>query len=118
VPDNWKENLPIVIFNSISEQLEYDILFVALADYGKREQTETEHLRQILIHLKFRKWQPLLDSQLVERWLVEKGMVHDKERYLLDLLCQKLYQKKILRPSINTLEAIVGNIREVLMKET
>lgn len=118
VPDNWKEKLPPAIFNAICEQLGYNISLTTLKDYGKREQTQTEHLRQILIHLKFRKWQPLLDNQVVEQWLVEKGMVHDKERYLLDLLCQKLYRKKILRLSIGTLEAMVGNIREILVKET
>lgn len=118
VPDNWKQKLPIVIFNSISEQLGYDIPFVALADYGKREQTQTEHLRQVLIYLKFRKWQPLLDTQTIQEWLVEKGMVHDKERYLLDMLCRKLYQEKILRPSIGTLEALIGGIRDTLAEET
>jgi hypothetical protein len=118
IPYNWKEKLPTIIFNFIAEQLGYNIPATILIDYGRREQTETEHLRQILIYLKFRKWQPLLDSQVMEQWLIEKGMIHDKERYLLDLLCQKLYQEKILRPSISTLEAIVGNIKESLVKET
>lgn len=118
VPDNWKEKLSSTIFNFIGEQLKYNISLATLTDYGRREQTQTEHLRQILIYLKFRKWQPLLDSHVMEQWLIEKGMVHDKERYLLDLLCQKLYQEKILRPSIGTLEAIVGGIRETLAEET
>jgi len=118
VPDNWKSKLPEDIFDFVSGQLSHKIPFVDLTDYGKREQTETEHLGKILAYLDFRKWQPLFDVQVVEKWLVEKGMEHDKERYLLDLLCQKLYSDKILRPSIGTLEAIVGGIREKLEKET
>ena len=118
VPNNWKEKLPVSIFDFVSNQLLRHIPIAALVDYGKREQTETEHLGKILSHLNFRKWQPLFDVDVVEKWLVEKGMVHDRERYLLDLLCQKLYSEKILRPSIRTLEEIVGGIRETLEKET
>ena len=44
VPDNWKKKLPKVIFHFISGQLGYKIRFTVLSDYGKREQTETEHL--------------------------------------------------------------------------
>jgi hypothetical protein len=98
--------------------LGYNILPAELSGYGRREQTETDHLQKILAHLNFRKWQPLFDVHVVEKWLVEKGMVHDKERYLLDLLCQKLYSEKILRPAIGTLAEIVGRIREKLEKET
>jgi hypothetical protein len=118
VPDNWKDRLPASIFDFVSGQLPHNIPFVVLANYGKRQQTETEHLGKILAHLNFRKWQPLFDVHVVEKWLVEKGMVHDRERYLLDLLCQKLYSEKILRPSTGTLEDIVGRIREKLEKET
>ena len=118
VPNNWKEKLPGNIFDFVSEQLPQNIPIASLSDYGKREQTETEHLGKILDHLNFRKWQPLFDVQVVEKWLVEIGMVHDRERNLLDLLCQKLYSEKILRPSIGTLEEIVGGIQETLEKET
>jgi TnpA family transposase len=118
VPDHWKEKLPESIFDFISGQLGYGILFADLSDYGKREQTETDHFRKILDHLKFRRWQPLFDGRITEEWLVEKGMVHDRERYLLDLLCRKLHDGKILRPSTGTLEAAVGGIRDVLVKET
>ena len=118
VPDILKDRLPASIFDFVSGQLSHNIPFVVLSDYGRRQQTETEHLGKILAHLNFRKWQPLFDVHVVEKWLVEKGMVHDRERYLLDLLCQKLYSEKILRPSIGTLEEIVGGIRERLEKET
>jgi hypothetical protein len=108
VPNNWKEKLPENIFDFVSAQLQYNIPVAALADYGKREQTETGHLGKILVHLNFRKWQPLFDIHVIEKWLVKKGMVHDRERYLLDLLCHKLYNEKILRPSVGTLEAILS----------
>jgi len=118
IPNNWKTKLPESIFDFVSWQLQYNIPVAVLSDYGKRQQTETEHLGKILAHLNFCKWLPLFDNHVAEKWLVEKGMVHDKERHLLDLLCQKLYNEKILRPSIGTLEEIVGGIRESLDKET
>ncbi|WP_162074352.1 Tn3 family transposase, partial [Chryseobacterium fistulae] len=119
VPIDWKEKVPIEIFSFITKQLGYNnITCSILLEYGKREQTETEHLRQILIYVGFRKWQPLLDTPDFEEWLIEKGMEHDKERYLLNILCQKLYQEKILRPSIGTLEVLVAGIRELLAQET
>ena len=56
----------------------------------------------------------MIDEPILEKWLIEQGMEHDNERYLLDILCRKIQQDKILRPSIGTLEALVGGIREHL----
>lgn len=45
-------------------------------------------------------------------------MEHDNERWLLEKLCLKLQFGEILRPSIGTLERIVGGIDERLHEET
>jgi hypothetical protein len=59
-----------------------------------------------------------MDELLIEPWLIEQGMEHDNERWLLETLCEKLYQEKILRPAITTLERMVGGIEEQLHQET
>jgi TnpA family transposase len=118
IPNGWKETLPIFIYNFIVNELRLECSFNQFLGYGKREQTETDHLIQILKHLKFRKWQALIDEPLMEKWLVEQGMEHHDERYLLAILCKKLHQEKILRPAIGTLEALVANIGEQLEMET
>jgi TnpA family transposase len=54
----------------------------------------------------------------MEQWLVQRGLERDNERHLLEILCQKLHQEKILRPAIGALERIVGGIKERLHEET
>jgi hypothetical protein len=118
VPNTWKENLSMLFFDFIIKELGIEFSYVQLLEYGKREQTQTEHLNQILKYLQFRKWQPLIDEPIFEQWLVQQGMEHDNERYLLVMLCEKLHREKILRPAIGTLESLVAGIRERLEVET
>ena len=56
----------------------------------------------------------MIDEPIFEKWLIEQGMEHDNERYLLAILCEKLHRAKILRPAIGTLETLVAGIREQL----
>ena len=86
-----------------------------LLEYGNRPATRTEHLQQILKHLDYRRWQPIMDEPVIEKWLIERGMEHDNERWLLEKLCQKLHREKILRPAISALERIVASINERLI---
>lgn len=118
LPVLWQKTVPKEIFKFISNDLKLEHPYLDLESYGHREKTRTSHLQEILAYLKFRKWQPLYDIPIIEEWLIEKGMEHDKERYLLESLCHKLYQEKIIRPSISTLESIIGKVQELLIKET
>jgi TnpA family transposase len=118
LPTLWQTETDIAIIHFVAKGLKIDPLMVRLGDYGKRDKTRTKHLQQILKHLNFRKWQPLIDEPTFEKWLIERGMGHENERYLLDSLCQKLHQERVYRPAIGTLESIVGGIRELLELET
>ena len=89
-----------------------------LTDYGQRAMSRSFHLQQILKYLQYRRWEPIMDEPALEKWLIERGMEHDNERWLVDKLCQKLNYDKILRPAIGTLERIVGGISERLNEET
>lgn len=118
--DGWKARIPYNMVTFVSHQLESGSDAPVTADlinYGSRAMTRSFHFQQILRHLNFRKWQPM-DESLFEKWLIHQGMEHDNERYLLNKLCQKLQQDKILRPSIGTLERVIGGIYELLQAET
>ena len=78
VPNTWKESLSMLFFDFIIKELGIEFSYAQLLEYGKREQTETEHLNQILKYLQFRKWQPLIDEPIFEQWLVQQGMELDE----------------------------------------
>ena len=109
--DNWKILIAENIGEFMASQMrikEFDKNL--LNDYGQRAMSRSFHLQQILKYLQYRRWEPILDEPIIEKWLLERGMEHDNERWLLDKLCQKLHYDKILRPAINTLERMVGSM--------
>lgn len=117
--DDWKTLIVENIGEFIASQLgmtEFEKKL--LNDYGQRAMSRSFHIQQILKYLQYRRWEPILDEPAIEKWLIERGMEHDNERWLLDKLCQKLHYDKILRPAIGTLERIVGSISERLNEET
>lgn len=63
------------------------------------------------MHLGWRRWQPLLDTPVLEAWLLERALEHDQERVLLELACQRLRQQQLVRPSVVEL---VEHLRPVL----
>ena len=115
LPDKWQQQIPVNVAEKICVQLNSNIELLPL--YGHRDATRTEHLQVILKYLKFRRWQPL-DEIWLSPWLLNNGMEHDNEPILLSQVCLKLLQEKILRPSIGTLERIVGSLDEQLHQET
>jgi TnpA family transposase len=88
-----------------------------LALYGEREQTRTDHLQQIQAYLGFRKVDTLELRDLVQ-WLVERAIEHDKPTLLFQLVCEKLYRDKIIRPGVTRIEKIVATARRKAQKET
>ena len=117
LPEGWNIQVNNDWISFIMEQLKIPVNH-SLLEYGNRPATRTEHLQQILKHLDYRRWQPIMDEPVIEKWLIERGMEHDNERWLLEKLCQKLHREKILRPAISSLERIVASINERLHEET
>jgi hypothetical protein len=116
---SWENQVSEKIVHFVAQQLygeETEI--ISLSEYTNWASLRTRHLQQILKYLQYRRWEPILDEPIIEKWLLERGMEHDNERWLLDKLCQKLHYDKILRPAINTLERMVGSIGERLNEET
>ena len=91
LPEGWNIQINNDWINFIMEQLKIDTN-PNLLEYGNRPATRTGHLQQIMKHLNYRRWQPIMDEAIIEKWLIERGMEHDNERWLLEKLCQKLYR--------------------------
>lgn len=113
----WKQQVPDNVAEFIISQLDVALQIDQIKRYGSRTMTRSSHLQSILKYIKFRKWQPI-DEPVFEKWLIEQGMGHNNQRWLLEKLCAKFLQDKILRPSISTLERVVGSIDEQLHQET
>lgn len=105
LPEDWFEQVPPPVAAFVGQQL--GIAPDALATYGERAATRSEHLQLVLRHLGYRKWQPL-DSPGLEVWLLERALEHDQPRLLLQAACQKLHQDRLLRPAISVLELLVS----------
>lgn len=119
LPEKWPAQISSQIIEYVSDLLRIDIILTEdMLEYGSRQATRSIHFQQVLKHLNFRRWQPLIDEPHIEKWLVERGMEHDNERFLLERLNEKLYNDKILRPSITALERIIGGVDERLNEET
>ena len=117
IPD-WDIQIDEKTLRLVTQQLYNDGEVITLSEYSKWTNSRSRHLQQILKYLQYRRWEPILDEPIIEKWLLERGMEHDNERWLLDKLCQKLHYDKILRPAINTLERIVVGVGERLNEET
>ena len=120
LPPNWENQVSPTIVEFVLNQIYSSNLqdVLLLKEYGKWGNVRTEHPQQILKYLDYRRWQPIMDEPVIEKWLIERRMEHDNERWLLEKLCQKLHREKILRPAIGTLERMVGSIGERLNEET
>src|SRR5207237_4050476 len=85
--------------------------------YGNRIKTRTEHLQEIQKHLGFHIVNQV-ELEILSRWLLDRALEHDKPSLLLQLLCEKLYQEKIVRPGITRLEKMIATARSQAQAET
>jgi hypothetical protein len=76
--------------------LQLGVPTLALAQYGDREHTRTDHLREIEAYLGFRDARPA-DFEALLAWLVERALEHDRPLTLLHITCEWLRQEKIVR---------------------
>lgn len=115
VPERWWTQVPAGPLDFVAAQLPVEAgVFVT---YGLREATVYEHFQQVLVYLGWRRWQPLLDTPVLETWLLERALEHDNERVLLELACQRLRQQ-LVRPSVVELERLIGSLVERAHTET
>lgn len=82
----------------------------SLDNYGKHESTLYQHQQMILRHLSFRRASPL-DLILLEAWLLDRALEHDKPKLLFELACDYLRRNRIVRPGVTQLIRLVGTAR-------
>lgn len=113
-PDDLS-TVPASVIRYVAGQLGVPPETVAL--YGGREQTRTDHLREIQRYLGFRKaGTPELNA--LSSWLVGQALEHDQPKFLLRAACEKLQQEQVVRPGISILERLVATARAQADDET
>jgi len=100
------------IISHVAKQLQ--IRPQQLGNYGKRDQTRTDHTQSIMQYLHFRKADIAYFHSLIA-WLTERALEHDKPLLLLKLCCEKLRLDKVIRPGIAILEGITNMELEDLL---
>ena len=105
VPDDVKA-APAVAVARLSEKL--GIPVGELRRYGAREQTRTDHLRDVAAHLGWRqvdspRWKDL------EEFLFARAMEHDSPKLLFRQACEYLSSSRLVRPGVvNILERVAA----------
>ena len=88
-----------------------------LVDYGSREQTRTDHLREVARYLGWRlagefQWREL------DEFLFARAMEHDPPKLLFRLGCEYLASSRVIRPGVVTVLMRVAAAREKSRAET
>src|SRR5664279_2029813 len=89
----------------------------ALAGYGVREQTRTDHLREVSAFLGWRAGAEVEFKEL-DQFLLARAMEHDSPSLLFQLACEHLRSSRLIRPGPVWLLERVATAREAAKAET
>ncbi|WP_150136201.1 DUF4158 domain-containing protein [Streptomyces hyaluromycini] len=114
VPDDVPAAPPAAV-GRLARQL--GLAVADLAGYGEREQTRTDHLRQVA---EFLSWKPakVLELKELDEFLLARAMEHDSPSLLFRLGCEYLRAAKVIRPGVVSLLEKVATAREAAERET
>lgn len=116
IPANLQQTaLPPGVVEYLARQLKIDPQ--RYQEYGKRENTRFGHARKARELLKFKEVDEASRAQLAD-WLVERALEHDAPLVLLRELIAHLYSRKLVRPGLTTLEAMVVQARQLAKQRT
>ncbi len=106
---------PAAVVARLSERLGVPV--GALRGYGAREQTRTDHLREIAGYLGWRtvdgpRWKEL------EEFLFARAMEHDSPKLLFRQACEYLSSSRLVRPGVVKILERVAAARERAREET
>ena len=107
-------SVPSQVIDFAASQI--DVESEQLSVYGEREQTRSDHRRQIEKYLGYRS-ATQDELQLATEWLMMRSLEHDRPILLLQLLCEHLQTERIVRPGLTILEKMVGAAREQAERE-
>ena len=114
VPDDVAA-APAAVVARLSEKL--GIPVGELRGYGAREQTRTDHLREVAAYLG---WQALDEPRWkdLEEFLYARAMEHDSPKLLFRLACEYLSSSRLVRPGVVSILERVASARERAREET
>lgn len=114
VPDEVS-TAPAAAVSRLAERLE--IAAGELAGYGLREQTRTEHLREVVAYTGWRVIDELGWKELDE-FLFARAMEHDSPKLLFRLACDYLRSERVVRPGVVSLLEHVAAARNRAQAQT
>ena len=114
VPDDVVSAPPVAVAR-LSERLRIPV--GELVDYGSREQTRTDHLREVARYLGWRLAEEFQWRELDE-FLFARAMEHDPPKLLFRLGCEYLASSRVIRPGVVTVLMRVAAAREKSRAET
>ncbi|GAA4967290.1 Tn3-like element TnAs3 family transposase [Actinoplanes utahensis] len=114
VPDEVA-SAPVAAVTRLSERL--GITAGLLDGYGVREQTRTDHLREIA---RYAGWRPADEVQWkqLQEFLFSRAMEHDSPRLLFRLACEYLASVRVIRPGVVNVLERVATARDRALAET
>jgi len=114
VPDDVA-SAPAAAVAWLSERL--GIVMGELRGYGAREQTRTDHLRELAQYAGWRTMDEMEWKQLQE-FLFARAMEHDSPKLLFRLACEYLAAARVVRPGVVNLLERVATARDRARAET
>src|SRR5450631_3203999 len=108
VPDDVVSAPPVAVAR-LSKRLRIPV--GELVDYGSREQTRTDHLREVA---RYRGWRLAEEFQWreLDEFLFARAMEHDPPKLLFRLGCEYLASSRVIRPGVVTVLMRVAAARE------
>lgn len=114
VPDDVP-SAPAAAVGRLSQRL--GVPMGELHGYGDREQTRTDHLREVLAYTGWRTMDPAGWKDLDE-FLFTRAMEHDRPKVLFRLACEYLLSSRVVRPGVVHLLEHVATARARAREET
>jgi len=108
-------DIPHRVVAYVAEQL--DVLPEALTTYSLRPENRWEQFGPVMKHLGFRRTQQA-DRDTLVVWLGERALENDRPSVLLQLVCERLYQLRLVRPAVTTMEELVADARQWAQTKT
>ncbi|MGH9764669.1 MAG: DUF4158 domain-containing protein, partial [Blastocatellia bacterium] len=114
VPVDLKR-VPSYVLSFLARQLDVEV--GVIHDYSNRGHTRSDHVREIQSYLGFSK-ATSAEWAIIEKWLADRALEHDRPLLLLNLLCERLHLSKFIRPGLSILERIVSTARQNAQEQT
>ena len=108
-------NPPANVINYIAQQLALPAQ--PITEYATRDETRRTHLSNVMDYLGFHRINNEHRKELIT-WLGERALEHDQPSSLLQMACERLYQLRIVRPAITTMEEVIADARQWAEEKT